>query len=80
MHVQYHGDHVITNKISIVSDNKYSIFFPLGSHKKEKSKNDSTTQYFFSKIRIKTLELAFKLLGGCHIYIYSKNLEVIFFI
>jgi hypothetical protein len=55
-HVQYHGDYFITNRISIVSDNKYSNFFHLAlmkKKKKEKSKNDSATQYVFSKIRIK---------------------------
>jgi hypothetical protein len=33
MDVQYHDDYFITNRISIILNNRYSIFFPLGPHK-----------------------------------------------
>jgi hypothetical protein len=72
--VQYNDDYFITNQISIILNNRYFSFFPLGPHKKKKKKNTQVIappNILFSKIRIKTLELAFKTLGICHIYIFK---------
>jgi hypothetical protein len=78
MHVQYHGDYFISiYKIIIII---YILLFPPGPYKKKKKdlKKIVPPNIVFSKIRIKTLELAFETLGICHICIFKNTLRLFF--